>query len=84
MLTTLAQLPRTIVVLLAPPDFSAYQHTPDPGPWCRLVLAASCPCLLRGDTAANTATIRALVAGYTEALHQLAQAGPRDLLATSA
>ena len=37
MLTTLAQLPRTIVLLLAPPDFSAYQHTPDPGPWCRLV-----------------------------------------------
>ena len=79
MLTTLAQLPRTIVLLLAPPDFSSYLHTPDPGPWCRLVLTASCPCLERGDTEANTATIRALVAAYTEVLHQLAQAGPRDL-----
>ena len=73
MLSILAQLPRTVVALLQPQDFTRYQLVRDRGLLCDLLLTNSCPCLFRGDTRRNTRRLRALLARYRSINTQLAK-----------
>ena len=73
MLSILAQLPRTVVALLQPQDFTRYQLVRDRGLLCDLLLTNSCPCLFRGDTRRNTRRLRALLARYRTINTQLAE-----------
>ena len=72
MLSILAQLPRTVVAVLQPQDFTRYQLVRDRGLLCDLLLTNSCPCLFRGDTRRNTRRLRALLARYRTINTQLA------------
>ena len=73
MLSILAQLPRTVVAVLQPQDFTRYQLVRDRGLLCDLLLTNSCPCLFRGDTRHNTRRLRALLARYRSINTQLAK-----------
>ena len=73
MLSILAQLPRTVVAVLQPQDFTRYQLVRDRGLLCDLLLTNSCPCLFRGDTRRNTRRLRALLARYRNINTQLAR-----------
>ena len=73
MLSILAQLPRTVVAVLQPQDFTRYQLVRDRGLLCGLLLTNSCPCLFRGDARRNTRRLRALLARYRTINTQLAK-----------
>ena len=72
MLRVLYSLPRTIVLLLQPLDFSQYASLPDRGFICDTILTNSCSCLFNGNIAANTVKMRKLLDSYANIYHQLA------------
>ena len=73
MLRVLANLPKTLVLLLAPPDFSQWDSIPDKGVICSNSLQIQCSCLYSGGSVTNNKKkFRKLQISYTRALHMLA------------
>ena len=78
MLRVLANLPRTLVILLAPPDLTKFDSIPDKTHICDLSLRTQCSCLYAGQVfplssiSRNKKKLLALQLSYTRALHTLA------------
>ena len=78
MLRVLSNLPKTLVILLSPPDYSQWDTIQDKGHICDLSLRTQCSCLYDGQVLhissieKNKKKFQALQLAYTRALHTLA------------
>lgn len=72
-LKMLSSLPCTLVLLLAPSDFSQLDRTPDKGLICDANLRFSCNCLYQGDVAENSKKFKYLSHALTEGMEKIAR-----------
>ena len=74
MMRILSQLPKTLVLLLEPPDYTQFGDIPNRGFICNFFVTQGCSCLFEGDSVAkNRRKIRHLLQSYTKSYHRLAE-----------
>jgi len=72
-LRILSALPCTIVLLLAPPDFSQFDRIPNKSIYCVANLRFSCNCLYQGDVAANSKRFKYLSQSLESGMNRIAK-----------
>ena len=67
----LSELPKTLVLLLQPPDYTQYENIPDRGFICDFFVTQGCECLFKGP--GSKRRLQLILKGYTKAYKRLAR-----------